>query len=291
MGAMKGRGGKASETSGAQTLLRGLWLLERVADGVHDLPGLAQALGLSRSTAHRILSALVREGYLRHEPRKGYFLGPKLIRLGFKAYGSLHLPSLARPHLGALRDATLETVHLAVLDGKEVVYIDKVPGKRELLLASQIGSRFPAQSTALGKALLAFLPEERWPMAFTPGLKRTPNTLSDFARFREELLATRARGYALDLGERARRAVRGRPHPQRPGRARGRRERLHRRHLPGRGEASRGGGRGGQDRPEDQPGAWGLRRALAARTLARTASRFPCKSQLPPTAKRLGKAA
>ena len=125
---MKGRGGKASETSGAQTLLRGLWLLERVADGVHDLPGLAQALGLSRSTAHRILSALVREGYLRHEPRKGYFLGPKLIRLGFKAYGSLHLPSLARPHLEALRDATLETVHLAVLDGKDVVYIDKVPG-------------------------------------------------------------------------------------------------------------------------------------------------------------------
>ncbi|WP_235283805.1 MULTISPECIES: IclR family transcriptional regulator [Thermus] len=106
---------------------------------------------------------------------------------------------MARPHLEALRDATLETVHLAVLDGKEVVYIDKVPGKRELLLASQIGSRFPAQSTALGKALLAFLPEERWPMAFTPGLKRTPNTLSDFARFREELLATRARGYALDL--------------------------------------------------------------------------------------------
>lgn len=201
MGTMKGRGGKPEGANGAQTLLRGLWLLERVADGLHDLPSLAQALGLSRSTAHRILSALVRQGYLRHEPRRGYFLGPKLIRLGFKAYGELHLPALARPHLEALRDATWETVHLAVLDGKEVVYIDKVPGKRELLLASQIGSRFPAQSTALGKALLAFLPEERWRAAFTPGLKRTPGTIGDYARFREELLATRARGYALDLEE------------------------------------------------------------------------------------------
>lgn len=127
------------DTEGAQTLLRGLWLLERVAEGVHELKALADSLGLSRSTAHRILSALTRAGYLRHEARKGYFLGPKLIRLGFKAYGQLHLPALARPHLEALRDATRETVHLAVLEGKEVVYIDKIPGKRELVLASQIG--------------------------------------------------------------------------------------------------------------------------------------------------------
>lgn len=189
------------ETEGAQTLLRGLWLLERVADGVHDLKRLAETLGLSRSTAHRILSTLSRAGYLRHEPRKGYFLGPKLIRLGFKAYGQLHLPALARPHLEALRDATKETVHLAVLEGREVVYIDKVPGKRELVLASQIGSRFPAQSTALGKAILAFLPEERWREAFIPGLNRTPRTLGDYERFREELRTTRVRGYALDLEE------------------------------------------------------------------------------------------
>lgn len=187
--------------NGTQTLLRGLMVLERVAEGTHDLQGLAHALGLSRSTAYRLLSALVRAGYLRHEPRRGYHLGPKLIRLGFKAYGQLHLPTLARPHLEALRDATQEVVHLGVLEGKEVVYIDKVPGRRELQLASQIGSRFPAQSTALGKALLAWLPEERWLEAFTPGLRRTPRTLADWSSFAEELRATRARGYALDLEE------------------------------------------------------------------------------------------
>lgn len=192
---------ETAEASGTQTLLRGLQLLEKVAEGVHDLQGLAQALGLSRSTAYRILASLARAGYLRHEPRKGYWLGPKLIRLGFKAYGQLHLPTLARPHLEALRDATQETVHLGILEGQEVVYIDKVPGRRELQLASQIGARFPAQSTALGKALLAWSPPERWRQAFVPGLRRTAKTLGDWPTFAAELEATRARGYAVDLEE------------------------------------------------------------------------------------------
>lgn len=189
------------EAAGTQTLLRGLLLLEKVAEGVHDLKALSAELGLSRSTTHRILSALVKAGYLRHESRKGYRLGPKLIRLGFKAYGQLHLPSLARSHLEALREAVRETVHLAVLEGSEVVYIDKVPGYRELQLASQIGSRFPAQSTALGKALLAWVPEERSREAFIPGLQRTSKTLADWESFKEELKRVRERGYAVDLEE------------------------------------------------------------------------------------------
>ncbi|MCS7059293.1 MAG: IclR family transcriptional regulator [Meiothermus sp.] len=192
---------KSSEAGGAQTLLRGLWLLEKVAEGVHDLEGLARALGLHKSTAHRILSTLVAAGYLRHEPRKGYHLGPKLIRLGFRAYGQLHLPTLARPHLERLRNATRETVHLAVLDGQEVVYIDKLPGHRELQLASQIGARFPAQSTALGKALLAWQARERQKAAFMPGLRRTERSIADWATLEAELEQTRKRGYALDLEE------------------------------------------------------------------------------------------
>ncbi len=195
------KGKQKQEVLGAQTLIRGLTLLERVADGVQDLEGLAQSLGLRRSTTHRILTAMVRAGYLRHEPRKGYRLGPKLIRLGFRAYGQLHLPALARPYLEALRDATQETVHLAVLEGKEVVYIDKVPGLRELQLASQIGAHFPAQTTALGKALLACLPPSEWPARFVPGLRRTPRSIDRLEDFLRELERTRARGYALDLEE------------------------------------------------------------------------------------------
>ncbi|WCM40345.1 helix-turn-helix domain-containing protein [Thermus antranikianii] len=188
-------------TSGTQTLLRGLLLLEKVGEGVRDLPTLASSLGLSRSTTYRILSALVRAGYLVHEPKIGYRLGPQLIRLGFKAYGQLQLPILARPHLERLRDATNETVHLAIREGAEVIYIDKVPGRRELQLASQIGSRFPAQSTALGKAILAWLPEEEARRAFVPGLKRTERTIAEWELFLDELKRTRQRGYALDMEE------------------------------------------------------------------------------------------
>lgn len=186
---------------GTLTLAKGLALLEAVAEGHREIDALAKQVGLARSTAHRLLLALVKDGYLRHHPRKGYSLGPKLMRLGFQAHSQLHLPSVAQPHLEWLRDETSETVHLAVLDGTRVIYIEKLPGYRELQFASYIGARLPAQSTALGKALLAHLPEEGWQDHFVPGLKRTSNTISDFARFRQELALTRSRGYALDLEE------------------------------------------------------------------------------------------
>jgi len=185
----------------AQTVLRALALLEAVAEGVHDLEGLRARVGLSRSTAHRLLSTLVRAGYLRHSPRAGYRLGPRLIELGFRAHAGLHLPSLARPYLEELSEATRETVHLGVLDGTEVVYIDKVPGKRELQMASYIGARVPAQSTALGKALVSTLPPEEWLRAFVPGLRRTERTIAEPDRFLEEIARVARQGYALDLEE------------------------------------------------------------------------------------------
>ncbi len=191
----------SSGTTSSQTVLRALALLEAVAEGKHNLESLAAAVSLSRSTAHRLLSTLVRAGYLRHEPREGYTLGPRLIELGFKAHGQLHLPSLARPHLEWLAQVSQETVHLGVLDGPDVVYIDKVPGTRGLQMASYIGARMPAQATALGKALISTLPEEKWPEHFTPGLKRTPHTIADLSRFREEIVHVTRCGYALDLEE------------------------------------------------------------------------------------------
>ena len=188
-------------TTSSQTVLRALTLLEAVAEGVHHLEDLSRTAGLTRSTAHRLLTTLTRAGYLRHEPRSGYTLGPRLIELGFKAHGQLHLPSLARPHLEWLSQVTQETAHLGVLDGTDVVYIDKVPGTRGLQMASYIGARMPAQATALGKALISTLPEEKWPDHFIPGLKRTPHTIADPDRFREEIAHVTTCGYALDLEE------------------------------------------------------------------------------------------
>lgn len=185
----------------AQTVLRALALLEAVAEGVHDLEGLSARVGLSRSTAHRLLTTLVRAGYLRHSPREGYHLGPKLIELGFRAHARLHLPSLARLYLEQLSEATRETVHLGVLDGTQVVYIDKVPGKRELQMASYIGARVPAQCTALGKALVSTLPREEWLRAFVPGLRWIEHTIAETDRFLEEIERVAQQGYALGLEE------------------------------------------------------------------------------------------
>lgn len=193
------RGYRQKTTS--QTVLRALTLLEAVAEGTGSLEVLSAAAGFSRSTTHRLLSTLTRAGYLRHEPRAGYLLGPRLIELGFKAHGQLHLPSLARPHLTWLAQLSQETVHLGVLDGTDVVYLDKVEGTRGLQMASHIGGHAPAQATALGKAILSALPEKEWLAHFIPNLQRTPKTITDPQRFQQEIACVAARGYALDLEE------------------------------------------------------------------------------------------
>jgi DNA-binding IclR family transcriptional regulator len=192
---------KSRDKASSQTLLRGLALLEAVARGHSDLEGLVSATGLTRSTAHRLLKTLVEAEYLRHVPRQGYHLGPKLISLGFHAHSQLHLPSLAQPHLQRLAETTLETANLGILDGTEVVYIDKVAGNRQLQFASFIGARLPAQSTAMGKALIASLPENEWRARFVPDLSRTPNTIDQSERFVQEMALTARRNYALDLEE------------------------------------------------------------------------------------------
>lgn len=185
----------------SQTVLRALALLQAVGEGCRSLEDLAATVGLTRSTTHRLLSTLAWAGYLRHEPREGYLLGPRLMELGFKAHAQLHLPSLAHPHLERLSATSQETVHLGVLDGKEVVYIDKVQGQRELQMASFIGARVPAQATALGKALISALPQPEWLTHFTPGLRRTPHTRADPDCFLQEIARVADSGYALDLEE------------------------------------------------------------------------------------------
>lgn len=186
---------------GAQTVQRSLRLLEAVAAGVHSLDDVVEEVGLTRSTTHRLLSTLVQEGYLRRHPESGYQLGPTLIKLGFKAYEQLRLPKVARAHLERLSAQTKETVHLAVLDDQDVMYIDKVAGSRGLQMASRIGARVPVQSTALGKVLVSGLPEQAWSDFFMPDLTRTPNTVSERPAFIRELQKVARQGYAFDLEE------------------------------------------------------------------------------------------
>jgi DNA-binding IclR family transcriptional regulator len=104
---------------------------------------------------------LVEHRYLNFTPRVGYSLGPKLMELGFIAGRQMNLTKVAREHLELLSNSTGDTVHLGVLEGTKVLYLDKIPGTRRVDISSRIGERQPLRSTGLGKALLLDEPETR----------------------------------------------------------------------------------------------------------------------------------
>lgn len=191
---------------GTQTLLRGLAFLECVAEGIGDVKGIAARLGTPRSTTHRMLSSLVAEGYLHHVPYKGYLLGPKLIALGGKALEQRPLVALARPHLEALARRTADTVHLGVIEGAEVFYLDKIPGTRGLEMRSRVGHRMPLASTGLGKALMLGLPRGRWrdlydrAAALSAAAPDRP-PLAPWPAFEAQLARYVERGWSFDLEE------------------------------------------------------------------------------------------
>lgn len=187
-----------AKPSGVQTLQRGLDVIEAVAEGPVTLGELADKLGLTRSTTHRLASALVERRLLNFRPREGYGLGPKLLELGYRAQEQMHLPQLARPHLEKLSASSGDTVHLGVLDGDQALYLDKVPGRRRVEIGSRIGERQPLVSTGLGKALILDFDEARWRELFAkeagpraPGLPVWLERMRVYARS----------GYAFDLEE------------------------------------------------------------------------------------------
>ena len=153
---------RARARLGSQTLLRGLDVIDVVAEGPIKLGDLATRLGLTRSTTHRLASALTDRRYLSFVPHSGYSLGPKLLELGFRVRDELDLPRVAAAHLERLALLTEDTVHLGILDRGRVLYLDKVPGKRRINISSRIGELQPVTSTGLGKALILDLDEDAW---------------------------------------------------------------------------------------------------------------------------------
>jgi DNA-binding IclR family transcriptional regulator len=185
---------------GSQTLFRGLDVIELVAEGPITLGDLADRLGLTRSTTHRLASALADRRYLTFVPRSGYSLGPKLLQLGFRVRDELDLPRVAGPQLERLALITEDTVHLGVLDRGRVLYLDKIAGKRRINISSRVGELQPVSSTGLGKALILDHDEESWANFFRSenSGQRTPNALQEWlVRMRNYAQA----GYAFDLEE------------------------------------------------------------------------------------------
>jgi DNA-binding IclR family transcriptional regulator len=137
-------------------------VIEALADGPLTLSDLAEILGLTRSTTHRLAANLVERRYLSLRSREGYSLGPKLLELGFRVQQQRELVPVARPHLEALAARTENTVHLGVLDDDRALYLDKISGRRRIEISSRIGDRQPVTSTGLGKALILEVGEARW---------------------------------------------------------------------------------------------------------------------------------
>jgi DNA-binding IclR family transcriptional regulator len=165
---------------------------------------LAERLGLHKSTVHRFMVNLNAAGLVERNPRTGrYRLGLRIFELGGLVMQQMNLWDEALPFLEGLVHDTGETGHLAVLDGGEAIYIERVEARRALRVPSAIGRGYPAHATNLGKVLLADLPPERVEAIVAErGLAAyTPQTITDLGRLEAELERIRALGYAVDNEE------------------------------------------------------------------------------------------
>ncbi|HET8560507.1 MAG TPA: IclR family transcriptional regulator [Marmoricola sp.] len=180
------------------SLERGLSILSAFSSArpVLGIADLARAAGLTKSTTHRYVATLVRLDYVQQDPEtRKYYLGPRVIDLGFAAIDSMELTRVAAPALQALADETGYTVSMAVCDGPDIVYVDRRRSGRRTSLAMDlnlhVGSRLPAYCTAMGKAMLAFKDPAtlRQILDRTDMARRGPNTFTN----REQLTAALAR--------------------------------------------------------------------------------------------------
>jgi IclR family transcriptional regulator, pca regulon regulatory protein len=194
----------------SQSLERGLAILsafkpERPLLGSSEL---AREMGLSRSTAHRYVASLALLGYLQRDAvSRKYRLGPRVLDLGFSAINSMEIREISVPHLQQLSDETGHTVNMAILDGADIVYVERCrssrAGQRDIDLNLHVGSRLPAYCTSMGKVLLAYLSEdERTALLGNIELSpRGPNTLTGLESLQDELARVREEGLAINNEE------------------------------------------------------------------------------------------
>jgi len=185
---------------------RALIILKQIAFsetgvGVREI---ARGMGISPSVAQKSLQALVAQGFARQNPESQlYELGSVAIQVGLAGLLRLELRQVARPYLQQLVTATGESCFLGVQQGNGAVYIDKVLSETELRMDVPLGSWRPFNCTAVGKALLAHLPEVNLVDLAQEGAFRypTPNSISDLQALADEMASIRSQGIAVDREE------------------------------------------------------------------------------------------
>jgi len=194
--------GGLSSVGNAARLLKAFLSREKEI-GVSEL---ARRLDLGKSTVHRLLTTLVQEGLVERNPETGaYRLGLTMFELGQVVQSHMDLHGAIGPVLAALREETHEGCQVGVLDGHEVVYIDRLESSQTLRLFNETGRRVPVHTTSSGKVLLAHLPEpelERVLSAASPLAQMTPRSITDPAVLAAELAKIRARGWSEAVEER-----------------------------------------------------------------------------------------
>lgn len=186
-------------------LQRGLRLLQLFSESPHGLTAkqVAERSRLPVSTVHRFLANLEGAGFLNCSGDGVHNLGIACFAIGHAALGQLDIRRISLPYLQELNRQTRETIHLTVRHGLSAVYVEKLDSPEQLRIHSRIGAGVPLYCTAVGKVMLAYMPDdERKKVLPQLGLKRlTPNTVGNIQELEAELSRVRKNGYACDLEE------------------------------------------------------------------------------------------
>ena len=186
-------------------LQRGLQLLHLFSESPRGLTA-KQVAALSRlpvSTVHRFLANLITAGFLNRDGEGTHHLGIACFSIGQAAVGQLDIRRLSLPYLQELNRQTRETIHLTVRHGLSAVYVEKLDSPEQLRIHSRIGASVPLHCTAVGKVMLAYMPEDEQERVLPElDLKRlTPNSVGNLQELKAELFRVRKNGYASDLEE------------------------------------------------------------------------------------------
>ncbi|MDT2019493.1 IclR family transcriptional regulator [Methylocella sp. CPCC 101449] len=177
-------------------------LLKAFSEGESEIgvTALSRKLGVAKSTVYRLASTLVAEGMLeQNSENEKYRLGIALFGLGALVRQRMNVSTEARQHIFALREATNETVHLALLDGSEVIYVYDLESSQAIRMRANLGERKPAFCASEGRAMLAFAPENKVEAIIAAGLvQRTPQTDVDPDHLSAALAEIRRIGYAVE---------------------------------------------------------------------------------------------
>jgi IclR family KDG regulon transcriptional repressor len=195
-------GGEGLSSVGNAARLLKVFLSREKELGVSEL---ARRLGLGKSTVHRLLTTLVSEGLIEKDSQTGnYRLGIVMFELGEAVRVHMDLHTACGPILASLREETHESCQVGVLDGHEVVYVDRLESSQALRLFNETGRRVPVHCTSSGKVLLAYLPEGELVrvLASAPLTRLTSRTIVDGDALHDELRRVRRRGWAEAVEER-----------------------------------------------------------------------------------------